>query len=261
MAKLHYAEGFDDDFSLLLRERKSSTLADMMNDAIEVELILLDSKKGKYRFETKKVKEEGQPSTSQSTSDAKIDSMLKVIERMMEIFVENDRQVTREQNEPQTRNPNFRQPRQPGLPPLQILQRGKRNQNQNQIDQVRPPFQENLLDEDFSQQTDDHINQFGDKESKVFLIKEEHDRCTQDSNEIKSQDEYQRGSQNAMVDFQRKMNLRNRAVQILNLPKKNITDQASTSKSHNTTADKDINDKEKSQNEVVRREKSERESF
>ena len=60
IAKLHYAKGFDDDFSLLFRERRSATLADMMNDAIEVEVNLMASKKGKYRFDTKKVKEEAQ---------------------------------------------------------------------------------------------------------------------------------------------------------------------------------------------------------
>lgn len=82
MAKLHYAKGFHDDFVLLLRERRSTTLVDMM-DVIEVEVNLMASKKGKYRFDNKKVKEEAQPSTSQSTSDAKIDSVLRVMERMM----------------------------------------------------------------------------------------------------------------------------------------------------------------------------------
>ena len=100
MAKLHYAEGFDDDFTLLPRERRSATLADMMNDAIEVEVNLMASKKGKYIFDAKIVKEEAQPSTSQSTSDAKIDSVLRIMERMMKRFVENDRQVVREQHEP-----------------------------------------------------------------------------------------------------------------------------------------------------------------
>ena len=84
-----------------------------MNDAIEVEVNSMASKKGKYRFETKKVKEEVKPSTSKSTVDSKIDSMLKVMERLDE----NDRHVVREQNEPQIRNPNFRQPRIQGLPP------------------------------------------------------------------------------------------------------------------------------------------------
>ena len=49
MAKLHYAEAFEDDFTLLLRERRSPTLVDMMNDAIEVEVNMMASKKGKYK--------------------------------------------------------------------------------------------------------------------------------------------------------------------------------------------------------------------
>ena len=57
-----------------------------------------------------------------------------------------------------------------------------------------------------------------------------------------------------MVDFQRQMNLRNRTVQILNIPKKNTIEQDSTSKNHNATVDKDTNDKGKSLEEVVRKE-------
>lgn len=48
------------------------------------------------------------------------------------------------------------------------------------------------------------------------------------------------------------MNLRNKVVQISNLPKKNNADQASTSKSHKTIVDKESDDKEKSHDEVVR---------
>ena len=88
----------------------------------------------------------------------------------------------------------------------------------------------------------------------MLLTKEEHDQSIQDSDEIKSEDEYCRGYQNAMVDFQRQMNLRNRTVQISNIPKKNITEQASTSKTHNATTDKDLNNKGKSLEEVVRKE-------
>ena len=77
-----------------------------------------------------------------------------------------------------------------------------------------------MLDEDFPHQTKDHINQLGDNESKVFPTKEEHDRCKQDFDQSKLEDEYQRGYQNTMVDFKRQMNLRNRVVQISNLPKK-----------------------------------------
>ena len=55
-----------------------------------------------------------------------------------------------------------------------------------------------------------------------------------------------------MVDFQRKMNLRNRTVQISNIPKKNVIEQASTSKTPNVAANKDTNDKGKSLEEIVR---------
>ena len=36
-AKLHYAEAFDNDFALLLRERKLATLTAMFTDSLEVE--------------------------------------------------------------------------------------------------------------------------------------------------------------------------------------------------------------------------------
>ena len=39
-AKLHYADAFDSEFTLLLRERRSSLLESMMQDAIEVEFNL-----------------------------------------------------------------------------------------------------------------------------------------------------------------------------------------------------------------------------
>lgn len=96
----------------------------MINDAIEVEVNLMASKKVKYRFETKKLKEEAQPSTSQPIANSKCDSMLKVMEKMMEILVVNDRHVVKGQNEPHIRNPNFRKPRQQGLSSPHILQRG-----------------------------------------------------------------------------------------------------------------------------------------
>jgi hypothetical protein len=62
-AQLRYVDSFDSDFSLLLRERRSTTLDDMMNDAIEVEVNLMASGKIKYNPETdmKKFKEKLNP--------------------------------------------------------------------------------------------------------------------------------------------------------------------------------------------------------
>ena len=62
MAKLNYAEAFNDEFPLFLRERRSATLANMMNDAIEVEINMMSYKRGKYKFETRRVKDEPQSS-------------------------------------------------------------------------------------------------------------------------------------------------------------------------------------------------------
>lgn len=140
MAKLHYAEAFDDEFALFPRERRSATLADMMNDAIEVEINMISSKRGKYKYETRKVKDE-----SQSSSDLKFDSIMKVMEKLVDKLSIVDRQDVRDNNEPQIRNPNFRQTRE--QPPQQpkIMQRPQRLAN----DQVRPLFQQNLVEKEY----------------------------------------------------------------------------------------------------------------
>ena len=100
---MHYAEAFDDEFALFLRERRFATLADMMNDAIEVEINMMSSKRGKYKSETRRIKYE-----PQSSSDTKFDSMMKVMDKLVDKVSIVDRQVVRDNNEPQIRNPNFR---------------------------------------------------------------------------------------------------------------------------------------------------------
>jgi hypothetical protein len=84
-SQLHYADSFDNDFSLLPRERVSTTLDDMMNDAIEVEVNMMASRKIKHNLDTdmKKVQGEAQPSTSQ-TSNEKFDLMVKTMERLVD---------------------------------------------------------------------------------------------------------------------------------------------------------------------------------
>ena len=50
-AKIHYTDAFDNDFALLLRERKSNTLPAMFNDAPEVEANMMAYEKIKPRAE------------------------------------------------------------------------------------------------------------------------------------------------------------------------------------------------------------------
>ena len=110
MAKLHYAEAFDDEFVLFLRERMSQTLAQMMSDAMEVEINMMSSRRGRYRVdprEQKKPKEESQASTS---SESKFDSLVKAMERLVDKLSIRDKPPARD-NVPQIRNPNYRAPR------------------------------------------------------------------------------------------------------------------------------------------------------
>ena len=62
------------------------------------------------------------------------------------------------------------------------MRRGPRNPNEQQI---RPPFQENLIDEEFTEQPKDHIHHFGNEfiESDTFVKKSEHDNFVSQEDE------------------------------------------------------------------------------
>ena len=102
-AKVHYVDAFDNDFTLLLRERKSTTLPAMFTDALEVEANMMACGKIKQRVDADKRKcREEIPSTSSvsSSNDIKFEMMLKTIEKLMDRLIVEARLVNREQNEP-----------------------------------------------------------------------------------------------------------------------------------------------------------------
>jgi hypothetical protein len=171
-SQLHYVDAFSSDFSLLLRERRSVTLADMMNDSIEVEANLMAYGKIKIKVETekKKFKEENQPSSSKS-SDVNLAMMVKTMEKLMERLTLDNRPPRRERKELQLRNPNFRRP-----PVPEIRQRDQINQGDQQI---RPPFQENYA-KDFVEEHEDQIHMFDEDDFEIYLTKEEHDMFQQE---------------------------------------------------------------------------------
>ena len=88
-SQLQYVEAFNSEFTLLLSERRSTSLADMMKDSIEVEVNLIDSIKkrrdeGEWRIkegDRRKDKDLEQPSSSSSQEDI-IDTMMKSIQRL-----------------------------------------------------------------------------------------------------------------------------------------------------------------------------------
>ena len=51
---------------------------------------MMASNKGKYKMETRKVKEEQQPSTSHNSTDVNFESMMKVMEKLMDKLIVND---------------------------------------------------------------------------------------------------------------------------------------------------------------------------
>jgi hypothetical protein len=80
LALIKFPDGFDADMSYQLRERNAATLEDMQKSAISVEANLL-AKRARQRSERRvTIKEE--PSTS--TTDSKLDSLVRSVELMME---------------------------------------------------------------------------------------------------------------------------------------------------------------------------------
>lgn len=105
-----------------LRERYPTTLEEVQANALKVEANLL-AKKAKLKTERRvTIKEEHSPSSS---SNYKIDNLLKTIERMIERISIIDRAPRREnQPTPQIKNLNFR------INPPQIKQREQKGLDQ-----------------------------------------------------------------------------------------------------------------------------------
>jgi hypothetical protein len=145
-AKITFANAFDVEFSLLLRERRATTLSLMQDAAIEVESNILAAYKLKSRSDKdRKNQKEELPSSSNSTSDIKMDEMTKMLKNLtseIEMLKMEQKQPNRPPREGGYRNPNqFRRPN--NVP--QILPRERKNQDDQK---VLPPFQNNAVDEE-----------------------------------------------------------------------------------------------------------------
>jgi hypothetical protein len=149
------------DLLSMLREIRSSTLNQMQEDAIEVDSNILATDKLKSRGDRdRKKKKEDMPSSSNTTSDSKIDEMDKMLKDLtseMEILKMEQKQPSRPAQEGGYRNQN--QFRKPNNAP-QILPRERKNQEDQN---VLPPFQNNAVDEEeYEDDTEDdpavHLN-------------------------------------------------------------------------------------------------------
>jgi hypothetical protein len=133
LALIKFPNGFDANISYQLRERNYATLEDLQKSVISVEANIL-ARRARQRIERwVTIKED----PSFSSSDPKLDSISRDMERMMERLTIVDINPPREnQSAPQIRNPNFRR----NLP--QIRQRDPRDQREQRWpdQQIRPPL-------------------------------------------------------------------------------------------------------------------------
>jgi len=173
-AQLQYVEAFDSEFTLLLCERKSVSFIDMMNYAVGVEVNLMSARR-KKRDEGEWWREEGdqskgkeleQPSTSY-TQEARGDMMMRTMEKLMERLTMDNRPPPRDHQEQQNKNQNVRRPH--------ILQNRARDHRNLPDHPVRPPFQQNYVEQDYEDQTREEIHHLDDELFPAFLTREDHD--------------------------------------------------------------------------------------
>jgi hypothetical protein len=106
-AKVTFAGAFDYDFTLLLREIRSTTLAGMEDDVIEIESNMMASRKLKTKFEMGKreprhFKEHTGPSGYGKYTEEKMDEMAKIIK---DLSKKNSRmEIEQEKLDPYVRN-------------------------------------------------------------------------------------------------------------------------------------------------------------
>ena len=98
------------------------------------------------------------------------------MERIMERMSLENKPATREKNDFQPINQNFRRALVP-----HIRQRDQRNQGDQQI---KPPFQNNYANKDFDQIIQHEKHCCDDTEANMFLTKGEHDQFMDVNNEF-----------------------------------------------------------------------------
>jgi hypothetical protein len=122
--KITFSATFDSEFCLILRERRSTTLALMQDATLEVESNITASQKLKGRAERKKSAVD-----SSSSSNSKMEKMAKMLDsltsEMSKLKVQNQQPAkAKEPNAFASRNPNAF-PYRRNNPQVQILQRDR----------------------------------------------------------------------------------------------------------------------------------------
>jgi hypothetical protein len=174
-AKITFSAAFDAEFCLILRERRSATLALMQDAALEVESNITASQKLKGRAEKKKSVVD-----SSSSSNSQMEKMAKMLDsltsEMSKLKVQNQPPAkARESNTFSPRNPNAF-PYRRNNPQTQILQRDR---NPNEDQRIKVPLQNVVMDEDNGEgQEDDEgdIHCVGDETGTSYLTQQDYEQ-------------------------------------------------------------------------------------
>jgi len=125
VAIITFAGAFDSYFALLIRERRSTTLAGMQDDAIEIESNMMESKKLKTKFEMgnrepRRFKEQEGPSRSGKSAEDTMDEMAKIIKYLSNKI--SRMELEQDKPNPYIRN-QFRRNRNPQIQQIQVKKR------------------------------------------------------------------------------------------------------------------------------------------
>jgi hypothetical protein len=175
-AKIMFFAAFDAEFCLILRERRSTTLALMQDAALEVESNITASQKLKGRAEKKKPAIE----SSSSSSNSQMEKMAKMLDtltsEMSKLKVQN--QTPARAKEPSNlapRNPNAF-PYRRNNPQTQILQRDR---NSNEDQRIRVPLQNVVMDEEHVEEQEEvegDIHCVGDETGTSYLTQQDYEQ-------------------------------------------------------------------------------------
>jgi ribonuclease HI len=170
-AKITFFVAFDADFCLILRERRSATLALMQDATLEVESNITASQKLKGRAEKKKSVVD-----SSSSSNSQMEKMAEMLDNltseMSKLKVQNQPPAKeKESNTFSPRNPNAF-PYRRNNPQTQILQRDR---NSNEDQRIKVPLQNVVMDEDSGEGQEDEegdIHYVGDETGTSYLTQQ-----------------------------------------------------------------------------------------
>jgi hypothetical protein len=180
-AKITYANAFDPEFFLLLRERRATSLAHMQDATLEVESNILAADKLRSKYDRDRRKGRVEASTSDSSAAyPQVDELTKLVKSLsaeMEKLKFEGKQSYRNPQNVDNRG-NFRRPNNSP----QIIQRDQRNRDRDDK-KIQAPLQNNLVtdEEGEEEDVDPEIHCLGDTSSSPHLTQSAYEESLMDS--------------------------------------------------------------------------------